>query len=194
MKQILTTVMCIATIVAMTACGGKTNKKAADGSTETKTETRTETKAADYTSQAVGTELSAGDWQKAIKANYDFDLTLPNGWSFKDGKKENINPAYRLDFTPSGSDFKAAVNEIHQYLFDLTAKIMPADGNFQMASYTDKTKGERIASLKKNEFLGELSPDTWHFNTPKGAVQIALAYSEPNKFVRITLVFLGEVK
>lgn len=38
MKKILTSVMCIAVVAVMTACGGKTNKKAAAGKEETKTE------------------------------------------------------------------------------------------------------------------------------------------------------------
>ena len=139
-------------------------------------------------------EMTAENWQKVIKENYDFDLTVPTGWSYKEGKKENINPAYRIDFNTSASDFKAAVQVIHQYLFDLTAKITPTDGNFEMESYSPLVKGDKITELKENSLTGDLAPALWHFNTPKGAVQISFSYSEPNKFVRITLVFLGKIQ
>lgn len=46
MKQIFSILMCIAAVTMMSACGGKTNKKATDGNAETKTESKTEAKTA----------------------------------------------------------------------------------------------------------------------------------------------------
>jgi hypothetical protein len=194
-NNIRSMVMIAAMAIGLTviSCGGGNSKQQ-----EATPETKTEQRATDYTKQETGTQLTAGDWQKVIKANFDFDLTVPSGFTFKEGRKENINPAYRVDFNVTAADFEAAVKEIHKYLFDLTAKITPADGNFSMVSYStpDKpaVKGDKIPELTMNKLLGELQPDLWHFNTPKGAVQIALSNSEQNKFVRVTLVFLGKVE
>jgi hypothetical protein len=187
-------VLAIGLVVA--SCGGRGGNQ--QSGTATSEQAKVETKSADYANQETGTQLSASDWQAVVKANYDFDLTVPSGFTFKEGRKENINPAYRVDFNVTAADFKAALKEIHQYLFDLTAKITPADGNFAMKSYrtpdNPAVKGDKIPELKLNAFIGELQPDMWHFNTPKGAVQIAIANSEPNKFVRVSLVFLGKVE
>ena len=188
-------VIALAIGLAVVSCGSRGgNQQSGAVTTET---AKVEAKATDYANQETYTELTAGDWQKVIKANYDFDLTVPSGFTFKAGMKENINPAYRVDFNVTGTDFTVALGEIHQYLFDLTAKISSADGNFHMKSYytpdNPAVKGDKIEGLTKNSFTGELQPDLWHFNTPKGAVQIALSNSETNKFVRVTLVFLGKV-
>jgi len=147
----------------------------------------------DYANQKVGTELSASDWQAVIKANYGFDLTLPSGWSFSKGNKNNVNPSYQMDFTTTTDKFMAAYNEIHRYFFDLTAKVTPSDGNFNMDSASLK-KGEPITALKKQPFTDEIVPTLWYFNTSKGAVQLALVYSEKNKFVRVSLIFMGQAK
>ena len=182
--------------LVMASCGGRGgNQQSGAATPET---AKVEAKATDYANQETYTELTAGDWQKVIKANYDFDLTVPSGWSFKEGKKTNVNPAYDVDFNFTADDFKAALGEVHQYLFDLTAKISSADGNFHMKSYytpdNPAVKGDKIAGLTKNSFTDKLQPDLWHFNTFKGAVQISLANSESNKFVRVSLVFLGKIE
>ncbi len=188
-------VLCLAatTIFAVSCGGNASKKKAADGATET----ATSAKGSDYANQERGTQLSAGDWQKVVKANYDFDLTIPAGWSFKEGKKVNDNPSYSLDFTTDAADFTAALETIHRHLFDLTAAITPADGNFAMKAYrtpdTPAEKGDRIAGVKKNSLTGAFSPEMWHFNTPKGAVQLTLLYSEENKLVLISLTNLGKI-
>ena len=140
-----------------------------------------------------------------VKANYDFDLTIPSGWTFAEGEKDNINPSYWIAFKPEADDFKAAVAALHQYWFDLTASIIPADGNFniEMEIVTnDKgdaigrkdVKGERITELTLNKFIDELQPQLWYFNTPKGTVQISFSSVERGKYVRITLVYMGKVE
>ena len=172
------------------SCGGSGSKQQSEAATSEPA--KVETKADDYTKQEVFAKLSASDWQKVIKANYDFDLTTPPRCSFKEGQKENINPTYRVDFNVSAENFEAAAKEIQQYLFDQTAKLSP-DGNFQMNSSTGE-KGEKITELKLHRLTGTLQPELWYFNTPKGSVQLTFGSVEALKFVRVVLVFMGEAK
>jgi hypothetical protein len=180
------------TAIFATSCGGNASKKqSADTATETAT------KGNDYANQELYTPLSADDWQKVVKANYDFDLTVPAGWSFKEGEKENANPTYVVDFNTDAADFNAALETLHRHLFDLTAGITPADGNFAMKAYgtpdRPAEKGDRITEITKDKFTGNPEPGIWHFNTPKGAVQLTFIYAEKTKFARITLVYLGKI-
>jgi hypothetical protein len=33
-----------------------------------------------------------------VKANYDFNLTIPSGWAFAEGEKDNTNPSYWIAY------------------------------------------------------------------------------------------------
>ena len=189
--------------LVMVSCGGRGGNQ--QSGTATSEEAKVETKANDYANQELWTKLSADDWQKVVKANYDFDLTIPSGWTFAEGEKDNRNPSYWIAFKPEADDFKAAVAALHQYWFDLTASIVPADGNFNIDMQMVENekgevigrkdvKGERFTELTLNKFIGELQPQLWYFNTPKGAVQISFSSVERGKYVRITLVYMGKVE
>ena len=168
------------------SCGGGNKQQGRAAETPESTEqVKVEAEATDYANQETGTQLSASDWQKAVKANYDFDLTLPAGWKFEEGKKANLNPAYDLRFTTSSDDVKAAYDELKQNLFNMTAEITPADGNFILTDITNRIKG---AKFDKAPLSG-----SWYFNTPKGCVQFNLSGGE-TKWSQIYLVFVGEVK
>ena len=195
-------VIALAIGLVMVSCGGRSGNQ--QSGTATSGTAKVETKANDYANQEVWTKLSASDWQKVVKANYDFDLTIPSGWSFAEGEKDNINPSYWIAFKPEADDFNAAVAALHHYWFDLTASIIPADGNFQISSeiITNEkgepigrkdVKGDKFTELKVNNFFGieSLQPDLWYFNTPKGAVQISFTGVERGQYVRITLVYMG---
>ena len=194
-------VIALAIGLIMASCGGGGGNQ--QSGTATSEEAKVETKTNDYANQELFTKLSASDWQKVVKANYDFDLTIPSRWTFAEGEKDNRNPSYWIAFKTEADDFKAAVTTLHQYWFDLTASIIPADGNFniEMEIVTnDKgdaigrkdVKGERITELTLNKFIDELQPQLWYFNTPKGAVQISFSAVERGEYVRISLVYMGE--
>ena len=126
------------------------------------------------------TELTAANWQKVIKDVYDFDLTVPTGWTFKQGKKENTNPAYSVQFTSTAADFKAEYSKFMQHLFDLTEKITPAKGNYN-------EDGEQLNEIP--DIMGIPMP-LWLFDTPKYAIQVDLMDAETTKTVQIYLVAL----
>jgi hypothetical protein len=194
-------VIALAIGLVMVSCGGRGgNQQSGSATSET---AKVEAKATDYANQELFTELSASDWQKVVKVNYDFDLTMPSGWTFNEGKKTNVNPAYYVNFTTEAEDFKAASNALHQYWFDLTASIIPADGNFEIFSeivVNEKgdpigrkdVKGNRFTELTLNKFIDRLQPQLWYFNTPKGAVQLDFSSSEKAKMVQISLVYMGK--
>ena len=194
-------VIALAIGLAVVSCGGGGGNQ--QSGTATSEGAKVETQTDDYANQEVFTKLSASDWQKVVKANYDFDLTIPSGWTFAEGQKDNRNPSYWIAFKPEADDdFNAAVAALHQYWFDLTAGIIPADGNFNIDMQMVENekgevigrkdvKGERITELTLNKFIGELQPQLWYFNTPKGAVQISFSSVERGKYVRITLVYMG---
>jgi hypothetical protein len=192
----------VAAILLTISCGGGSNQQGGNASATSET-AKVETKANDYANQATWTKLSADDYQKVVKANYDFDLTVPSGWSFHEGEKTGVNPAYYVNFTTQADDFKAASQALHQYWFDLTANIIPADGNFEISMEiitNDKgdpigrkdVKGNRFTELTLNKFIDRLQPQLWYFNTPKGAVQLDFTSSEKAKMVQISLIYMGK--
>ena len=190
--------MALAIGLLAVSCGGGGNKQQSSATESTAVETKVD----DYANQALWTELSASDWQKAIKANFDFDLKVPSEWRFEEGGKNGVNPSYYVNFKTDADDFDATSKALHQYWFDLTANIIPADGNFEIDMQmveNDKgevigrkdVKGERFTELTINRFIGKLQPSLWYFNTPKGAVQVALTFSEKAKVAQISLIYMG---
>ena len=128
------------------------------------------------------TELTATNWQKVIKDVYGFDLNVPSGWTFKQGKKESITPSYSVRFTTAAADFETEYTAFMQYVFDLTGKVTPAKGN-----YNDNGKLDNIP-----EMMGIPMP-LWKFDTPKYAIQIDLADDGSTKTVQIYLVALNSL-
>ena len=192
-------VIALAISFMMVSCGGG-NKQQQSSTTES---TAVETKDNDYANQALWTEMSASDWQKVVKANFDFDLTIPSEWRFEKGEKNGANPSYYVNFITDATDFDATSKVLHQYWFDLTASIVPADGNFNIDMQMVENekgevvgrkdvKGERFTELTINKFINSLQPSLWYFNTPKGAVQISLTFSEKAKMAQISLIYMGK--
>jgi hypothetical protein len=124
------------------------------------------------------TALTAANWQKTVRDVYGFDLTVPSGWTFKQGKKENINPAYSVQFTTTAADFQAAYLAFMQHVFDLTEKVTPATGN-----YDGEGKLDEIPVM-----MGSIYFPLWIFDTAKYAVMIDLSDAEATKTAQINLI------
>jgi hypothetical protein len=122
--------------------------------------------------------LTASNWNSVVKDVYDFNLTVPTGWTFKQGKKESQSPSYSIQFTTNADDWEAAWDEFMEYIFDLTANVTPAKGNYD----GDGEKLEEIPTM-----LGYKMP-IWNFDTPKRAIQIDLMDDSTTKTVQIYMV------
>jgi hypothetical protein len=139
------------------------------------------------------TSLTDSNWQKVIRDIYGFDLNVPSGWTFKSGKKTNINPAYYVQFTTTAADFEAEYGTFMQYVFDLTAKVTPADGNFNM-DMDDNYAWHMTDKLTEIPTMMGIPLPLWYFNTSKYAIQISLDDSETSKMARITLIAVKSIK
>jgi hypothetical protein len=131
--------------------------------------------------------LTSDNWQQVIKDVYDFDLTVPSGWTFKEGKKQSLAPSYHIQFTTEAADFKAEYEAFAQYIFDLTAKIVPDPGNFESTDYPDYDVAKKLTEIPT--MMNILSP-IWYFKTPKYTIQIDIMGSETTKTAQIYFVAL----
>ena len=124
-------------------------------------------------------DLTASNWQTVIKDVYGFDITAPVGWTFKEGKRQSSAPSYSIQFTTTAEDFDAEYLAFVQYIFDLTASIVPSKGN-----YDDDGTIEEIPTM-----MGILMP-LWNFDTPKYAIQLDIMESKTTKTAQIYMVAL----
>jgi hypothetical protein len=123
------------------------------------------------------TGITAANWQQIIKDAYGFDLTVPSGWTFKQGQKTNINPSYTVQFTTTAADFSAAFAALMQHVFDLTASVVPAKGNYS----EDGVKLNEIPTIMGVPY------ELWYFDTPKLSVQVSFVDAEATKTAAILL-------
>ena len=121
------------------------------------------------------TEMTAANWQKVIKDVYGFDLTVPTGWTFRQGEQTNINPAYYVQFTTTAANFQTEYEKLLQHVFDLTEKVTPSKGNYNDAD----VKFDAVPGL-----------EMWNFDTSKYAIQISFQDAEASKIAQIVLVAL----
>ena len=135
-------------------------------------------------------ELTATNWQKAIKDVYEFDLTVPEGWTFYEGKIVTANTTYDLRFTTE-NEFEEAYSELMQYIFDLTEAIVPEDGNFDVDLFDGGGRLGRYEGIPT--MMGEPLP-IWYFNTPSYCIQISLGDAPSAKIAQIYLIKMGAKK
>ncbi len=126
--------------------------------------------------------LTAANWQQVIKANYAFDISVPDGWTFKEGERQTSS-SHNVQFTTDAADFTEAYTAFAQHIFDLTAALNPATNNHQ-GEYPDYT-GDKITELPT--MMGELMP-IWFFDTPQYIVQIDVMGDETTKTVQCYFV------
>jgi len=171
--RICATIITIAISMALISCGKDDN-----------------TKKDDDDNKKDDSELTATNWQKTIKDVYEFDLTVPEGWTFSEGKIVTANTSYDLRFTTE-NEFKDAYAELLQYIFDLTEAVVPEDGNFDVDLFDGGGKLDRFEEIPT--MMGEPLP-IWYFNTPSYCVQISLDDAPSTKTVQIYLFKMGAKK
>jgi len=195
MKKILTLALALLLALSLAACSGNskpsgsTTTPPASSSTPPASQGADNTPSSngsgnvDYTVIKTGTAINAADWQKYLEANFDLDMTVPDEWTYKEGKIANINPAFDFRFTTSSGDKQAAYDALTAYLFELTAKTSDA-GNFTLQSISEKIKGDKLDSVPA------YAP--WYFTTSKGTVQITISGGE-TEVAQVYFVFIGEL-
>jgi hypothetical protein len=135
-------------------------------------------------------KVTADNWKKVIKDVYGFDLNVPSGWTFKEGAKTGTNPVYLLKFTTAAADYSAEFAAFMQYMFDLTAAVTPADGNFDVSLISGE-KGNKYENIPT--IMDKPSP-LWYFNTSKDCIQVSLGGASATKVAEINLTYIGAKK
>lgn len=181
MKKLITLALSLALALSLlTACGsgdsGNSGSSSTPGTSQGANNNGGSTENADT--------LTASNWQKVIKEVYGFDLTVPAGWTFKEGGKQSAAPSYNVQFTTEAEDFKAEYETFVQFIFALTEKITPATGNHS-GEYPDYT-GDKMDEVPK--IMGEILAPIWCFDTSKFIVQVDIMESEDNKTVQLYFV------
>jgi major membrane immunogen (membrane-anchored lipoprotein) len=189
MKKIITLVLALS---LLTACGGKDNNSTPSGNSggnngtppaNSSTTTPPATQGANNNGDDADT-LTNTNWQQVIKDVYGFDLTVPSGWTFKEGKKQNINPAYSVQFTLNDGDFAASYKAFAQHVFDLTDALSDG-GNFKSTGSPDYNVAEKLTEIPS--VYGIISP-LWCFEAPKYTIQVDISKDEAQKIAQIYLV------
>lgn len=124
MKQTILALMCMTAALMLTACGGKANRKAADGSTETKAEMKTEAAKGGSTKLA---DVTDNNWQGVVKSNFGIDIAVPAGWSFQKVQSPNDVNNLILNLTIGGDTTGEAMGK---KLFEAT-KAISKHGNYK---------------------------------------------------------------
>jgi hypothetical protein len=123
---------------------------------------------------SVTTKVS--DWQKDIESNFALNMSMPDGWTYKEGIiKNGTQPIFESRFTTNAKDKKAAYNSLKEYLFGLTKKTSDG-GNFIVANVF------AIDTVPPN---GE-----WCFITSKGTIKIEAI--NKRKYVLLAMTLLGD--
>ncbi len=156
MKKIHLALMCIVSLVIMTACGGGyKNNNAADGKEETKTAVKAEI-----------VEINADNWSEVVAKNFGFDLSLPEGWTVKSTKSNNGFNNIEIVFNVGGAATyatfgeavfaelkKDASSDIKKYggttVYNTFAE---AAGSLGIASFTADVDGESGKSVTVNYY------------------------------------------
>jgi hypothetical protein len=128
--------------------------------------------------------LTIANWQRVIKDVYGFDLNVPSGWTFKEGKKQTINPSYSVQFTLNDGDFETSYKAFAQHVFDLTAALS-AGGNFKSTGSPDYNVAEQLSEIPNA--YGIIMP-IWCFEAPKYTIQVDISEDEAKKIAQIYLV------
>jgi hypothetical protein len=128
--------------------------------------------------------LTNADWQQVIQDVYGFGLTVPPGWTFKEGKKQNINPAYSVQFTFNDGDFETAYQAFAQHVFDLTDALSDG-GNFKSTGSPDYSAAETLTEIPGA--YGIIMP-LWCFEAPKHTIQVDISDDATQKIAQIYLV------
>jgi hypothetical protein len=115
----------VSTAIFAVSCGGNASKKQSE---EPVTETATETKAEAANSGAVALkDVSADNWQAAVKSNFGVEVTVPQGWSFKSVRSPNGQTNLMLLLTTGDGTTAEAEG---RRLFEATKALSP-HGNYK---------------------------------------------------------------
>ncbi len=136
--------------------------------------------------------LPCGDinltWQQRIKEKYDFDLTIPEGWTFTKVSYD-ANISYYIQFITEAEDFEKAYIDLCSYLFDVTAKV--TDGNFNMELYPN-VRLKNYTEVPYWELFGTKIPmPLWYFNSPTYAIQFDVTDFSSSKTIQISINSCG---
>lgn len=178
MKKIMPIALAfVLAISLLTACGSKKNDTDSTGKNSTPKTSQNDNSNSEDT-------LTTANWQKVIKEVYGFNLTVPSGWTFKEGKKQTVNPSYSVQFTLDNGDFATAYPAFAQHIFDLTAALSTG-GNFKSTGSPDYDVAEQLSEIPNG--YGIMMP-IWCFESPKYTIQLDISEDEAQKIVQIYLV------
>jgi hypothetical protein len=125
---------------------------------------------------ALSTLIKVSDWQKYFETNFDLNMAMPDGWTFKRGIRRNVQPIFESRFAIKTRDRKAACDSLKEHLFALTEKTSD-DGNFAMANVAHRIKGDRLDAVPRD--------GAWYFTTSKGTIGIDVI--NKGRFALITM-------
>ena len=132
MKKVFVALMCMASLVIMTACGGGNAKKDSVGEAVEK--------AKEVKKNA--SDLDKGNCLEIAKDNYGVSVPSFDGCEIADAKSMSRNPSRNMDITYKVTgDFDATASKVLSQLFESTSKVSP-DGNYkpEMDFNTNKVK------------------------------------------------------
>ncbi|MDR0917219.1 MAG: hypothetical protein LBN02_08570 [Oscillospiraceae bacterium] len=184
-KAVALALVLVLALSLLAACGGNDNTGSTGDDNSTPTQGGNDTAPSDNGGGADDADtLTAANWQQVIKEVYGFDLTVPSDWTFREGKKQNINPAYSVQFTLGDGDFAASYSAFAQHVFDLTAALS-AGGNFKSTGSPNYDVAETLTEIPN--VYGIIMP-LWCFDAPKYTIQVDISKDEVQKIAQIYLV------
>ena len=127
---------------------------------------------------------TADNWQSTLADKYGFTLTVPEGWTFKEGKRQTA-VSDSVQFTIESDDFSAASTAFIQHIFDLTAAVSGEDGNYETENGVPSVHYEEIPDM-----MGIMMP-IWKFTSGGDIIQIDIGTSASSKMAQIYLVKTG---
>ena len=128
--------------------------------------------------------FTADNWQSTLADKYGFTLTVPEGWTFKEGKRQT-DISDSVQFTIESDDFSAASTAFIQHIFDLSAAVSGEDGNYETENGVPSVHYEEIPDM-----MGIMMP-VWKFTSGSDIIQIDIGTSASSQMAQIYLVKTG---
>ena len=126
----------------------------------------------------------ADNWQSTLADKYGFTLTVPEGWTFKEGKRQT-DISDSVQFTIESDDFDTASTAFIQHVFDLTAEVSDEYGNFE-----NMENGLPVTITDVPDIMGVMMP-IWKFTSGGDIIQIDIGTSASSQMAQIYLVKTG---
>lgn len=177
-KKLLALLFALTLALSLAACGNA--ESGGDSGTAPGTEHGESTKA------DTADVLTADNWEQIIKEAYGLTFDVPEGWVFKAGEKQNINPLYDLRFEPIAGEFgDEDYAAFCQNIFDQTAQTM--EGNFNMEASPPYQKLENYDEMP---MIFGIPFGLWYVRTDKGYTQVSITDLPSLNEINIDLIYM----